>query len=109
MDRTPEGPLGDQIAAAARRVEGVRALEKLRVRRVGTDYYVDLHVQADPSLPLHDAHVLSGKVKGAIRSAVPAVAGVLIHMEPFEADRRSTTPGTEPTTPPPKSSSQDGR
>jgi divalent metal cation (Fe/Co/Zn/Cd) transporter len=35
-------------------------------------------------MSLHDAHILSGKVKGAIRAAVPAVSGVLIHMEPFE-------------------------
>jgi divalent metal cation (Fe/Co/Zn/Cd) transporter len=45
---------------------------------------VDLHVQADPTLPLHDAHVLSGMVKSAIREAVPEVTGALIHMEPYE-------------------------
>ena len=43
-------------------------------------------VQADPMLPLFEAHILSGKVKGAILSAVPNVAGVLIHMEPFDSD-----------------------
>jgi cation diffusion facilitator family transporter len=84
MDRTPEDPAVEQIARTAEAVEGVRAVEKLRVRRLGLDYYVDLHVQADPSLPLRDAHTLSGKVKGAIKTAVPEVAGVLIHMEPFE-------------------------
>jgi cation diffusion facilitator family transporter len=84
MDRMPEGPHVEQIVAAARRVEGVLDTEKLRVRRVGAEYFVDLHVQADPGLPLYDAHNLSGKVKAAIRAAVPRVAGVLIHMEPFE-------------------------
>jgi divalent metal cation (Fe/Co/Zn/Cd) transporter len=49
-------------------------------------YYVDLHVQADPAMPLHAAHVLSGMVKSAIREAVPEVTGALIHMEPYEAD-----------------------
>lgn len=37
----------------------------------------------DPSLTLHEAHILSGRVKGAIRSAVPSVSNVLVHMEPF--------------------------
>jgi cation diffusion facilitator family transporter len=87
MDRMPGGQVIGQITAAAEGVEGVRATEKLRVRRLGTEYYVDLHVQADPTLPLRDAHILSGKVKGAIRSAVPSVAGVLIHMEPYERGR----------------------
>jgi hypothetical protein len=27
---------------------------------------------------------VSGKVKGAIRAAMPSVDGVLIHMEPYE-------------------------
>jgi cation diffusion facilitator family transporter len=84
MDRMPERPVLEQIAAIARDVEGVRAIEKLRVRKVGLEYFVDLHVQADETIPLLEAHNLSGKVKGAIRAAVPEVAGVLIHMEPFE-------------------------
>jgi hypothetical protein len=28
--------------------------------------------------------VLSGRVKSSIRAAVPQVAGVLVHMEPYE-------------------------
>ncbi|MFI5459592.1 MAG: cation diffusion facilitator family transporter [Isosphaerales bacterium] len=89
MDRMPERPVLEQIAAIAGGVEGVRATEKLRVRKVGMEYFVDLHVQADEMLPLREAHILSGKVKGAIRSAVPDVAGVLIHMEPYEGKTRA--------------------
>jgi cation diffusion facilitator family transporter len=84
MDRMPDAQTMAEIERAATSVDGVRATEKLRVRKLGIDYFVDLHVQADPTLSLHDAHVLSGKVKGAIRAAVPAVKEVLIHMEPFE-------------------------
>jgi cation diffusion facilitator family transporter len=89
MDKMPERPVLDQIAATAQGVEGVRSIEKLRVRKVGTEYFVDLHVQADETLPLREAHVLSGKVKGAIRAAVSDVGGVLIHMEPFEGKARA--------------------
>jgi divalent metal cation (Fe/Co/Zn/Cd) transporter len=46
-------------------------------------YYVDIHVQADPSMSLHDAHELSGAVKAAIRKAEKKVQGVLVHMEPY--------------------------
>jgi len=93
MDRVPDRAVIDQIAATARKVDGVRAIEKLRVRKVGMTYSVDLHVQADPTLPLRDAHILSGKVKGAIRAAVPDVSGALIHMEPYESDHH--IPNTE--------------
>jgi cation diffusion facilitator family transporter len=84
MDRVPDTQVLQRVATAAQSVDGVRAIEKLKVRKAGTEFYVDLHVQADPSLSLHEAHILSGRVKTAIRGAVPSVANALIHMEPFE-------------------------
>ncbi len=84
MDRAPDERVVDRIAAAARSIDDVRLVEQLKVRKHGLAYYVDIHVQADPAMSLHDAHVLSGRVKSAIRTAVPAVAGALVHMEPFE-------------------------
>ena len=84
MDRVPEQHVVQSIAAAATSVPEVRAIEKLKVRKVGLQYAVDLHVQADSNMSLHDAHIVSGKVKGAIRAAMPAADAVLIHMEPYE-------------------------
>jgi cation diffusion facilitator family transporter len=84
MDRSPEEGVFLAVDAAARGVKGVLATEKLRIRKSGPKYHLELHVQADPGLSLHDAHVLSGKVKGAIRTAVPRVENVLVHMEPYE-------------------------
>ncbi len=88
MDHAPDANLSQRIGAAAESVEGAQAIEKLRVRKFGINYYVDIHVQAVPQISLYEAHVLSGKVKSAIRAAVPAVLGVIVHMEPFE-ERRS--------------------
>jgi cation diffusion facilitator family transporter len=84
MDRIPDDSVVHGIASAATSVPEVRAIEKLKVRKVGLQYAVDLHVQTDPQMSLHDAHIVSGKVKGAIRAAMPSVDGVLIHMEPYE-------------------------
>ena len=86
MDRSPEGEVVERIAAAATSVPEVAATEKLKVRRAGLGLFVDIHVQADPAMSLHDAHVVSGKVKSAIQAAVPTVLGVLVHMEPFEGE-----------------------
>lgn len=84
MDRAPGEAMLARVSAAAMGVHGVCAIEKLKVRKAGLGYWVDLHVQADPRLPLEEAHVLSGMVKSAIRQAVPEVAGALIHMEPYD-------------------------
>jgi cation diffusion facilitator family transporter len=84
MDRMPGGEVIASVRSAAEGVPSVKAIEKLSARKAGLVYYVDIHVQADPSMSLHDAHELSGAVKSAIRARIPAVAGVLVHMEPFE-------------------------
>ncbi len=84
LDRSPDERVLDQVDRAARSVAEVRATEKLRVRTIGTRLLVELHVQSDAGLSLRDAHVVSGKVKSAIRTALPNVRDVLVHMEPFE-------------------------
>ena len=84
MDRMPGVEIIEAVRVAAERVPGVQAVEKLSARKAGLVYYVDIHVQADPSMSLRDAHELSGAVKSSIRATAPRIANVLIHMEPFE-------------------------
>lgn len=84
MDRSAEPEIRTRVYKIASTVEHVRAVEKVIVRRAGVDYFADLHVHADPMMSLRDAHIVSGKVKSAIRAALPGVRGVLVHMEPFE-------------------------
>ena len=87
MDRAPDVAITAVVSEAALGTSGVLAIEKLKIRKSGTAYYVDIHVQANPEMSLHDAHIVSGRVKSAIRQRVPAAAGVLIHMEPYEPRR----------------------
>lgn len=82
MDRVAAPDVVLSIRHAAVSVDDVRAVEKLAVRRAGRGYWVDIHVEADPHLSLEAAHIVSGKVKWAIRATTPHVLGVLVHMEP---------------------------
>ena len=52
MDKSPGAHLLERIGAAARGTPDVRHIEKLKVRKAGLQYFVDLHVQADPALSL---------------------------------------------------------
>lgn len=83
MDRAPDPGLLRQVATAAHSTAGVQAIEKLKMRKAGLGYFVELHVQTDPELSLYDAHIVGGRVKSAIREAVPSILGVLVHMEPY--------------------------
>jgi cation diffusion facilitator family transporter len=83
MDRMPGADVVAPVRQAAESVPGVLAVEKLHVRRAGLAYSVTIHVQADPSTPLDEAHALGHRVTDAIRAAVPQVDAVLVHMEPY--------------------------
>lgn len=83
MDEAPDRSVKERVLHAAAEVDGVRSVENLNVRGSGLGFYVDVHVKADPTLSLEDAHEIAAKVKYAILAAVPSVVGVLVHMEPY--------------------------
>ena len=86
MDEAPDRSVKERVLHAAAEVDGVRSVENLNVRGSGLGFYVDVHVKADPTLSLEDAHEIAAKVKYAILEAVPSVVGVLVHMEPYRQD-----------------------
>ena len=83
MDEAPDSAVKEKALQAALRVDGVRHVENLNVRRSGLGFYVDLHAQSDPEISLEEAHEIAAKVKYAIREAIPSVVNVLVHMEPY--------------------------
>jgi cation diffusion facilitator family transporter len=89
MDRMPGADVVEPVRRAAESVPGVLAVEKLHVRRTGVAYRVNIHVQAEPSTPLDEAHALGHRVADQIRAAVPQVDAVLVHMEPYVGAARA--------------------
>jgi cation diffusion facilitator family transporter len=83
MDRSPEPDVVADIRDTASAVAGVRAIEKLAVRRVGLGYRAVVHVQADAEMSLRDAHELGATVTRAIHNRVPEMQSVIVHMEPY--------------------------
>ena len=63
-------------------------IEKCFVRKMGFDYYVDLHVVVDGNLPVRRGHEIAHQVKDAIQLAYPRVADVLVHISQMSADKR---------------------
>ena len=89
-DSIPDARLQRDVLAVAARVPGVRALDKCYVRKMGFDYYVDLHVIVDREMPVWEGHRIAHLVKDALRAAHPQIADVLVHIEPTAAvDRPS--------------------
>ena len=93
MDEAPDRTVWEEALHAAARVGGVLTVEKLNVRSSGTGYYIDLHVQADPTLSLEAAHEIGAGVKYSIREAIPRAVNVLVHMEPYRQRSAADQPG----------------
>ena len=84
MDSAPSSEVDQGIRQAAKRVDGVIALEKCFIRKMGFSYYVDLHVTVDGELSVRQGHDIARQVKQAIRTSNPNVAEVLVHIEPSD-------------------------
>ena len=70
------------MRALAEAVPGVVATEKGFVRKMGFQYFADLHVIIDGRISVREGHAIA--VKAAIKRAKPAVYNVLVHIEPQE-------------------------
>lgn len=82
MDEAPDGNWPEDIKALAETVPGVVGTEKCFVRKMGLEYFADLHVMVDGRLSVREGHAIAGAVKATIKKARPAVYNVLVHVEP---------------------------
>ena len=83
-DALPGTRLSGEIRPIAMAVPGVIDIEKCYVRKMGFEYYVDLHVVVDGKMPVRRGHLIAHQVKDALKATYPRVADVLVHIEPDE-------------------------
>ena len=71
-----------KIREIAITVPGVIDTEKCHVRKMGMDYYVDLHMIVDGTVSVIEGHKIAHDLKDEIQRKIPQVADVLVHTEP---------------------------
>lgn len=79
LDVAPRG-LRERIETAVDHAEGVLHSERVRVRRAGQRYFVDVTVSVPRTASLEQAHAASEAVEKEIEQIVPA--DVVVHVEP---------------------------
>src|SRR5262249_14001972 len=84
MDTAPGGKIVRSIRAVASSVPGVVEVEKCHARKMGLDYYVDLHVGVDGNISVHEGHQIAHRGKSAIQQSDLRIADVLVHIEPAQ-------------------------
>ena len=83
MDTMPSDTRMNLIRESAMTVSGAMAVEKCFARKTGLRYHVDLHLEVDPGLTVHEGHAIAERVRNKIRNDLTWVADVLVHVEPF--------------------------
>lgn len=88
MDARVDPDIEKNVRAVASAVEGVAGLDSCTVRKMGFEYFVDLHVEVDGNMTVRDGHEVAHQVKDTILGRYPRIRDVLIHIEPNPDLRR---------------------
>jgi len=83
MDAAPSGEIVRKVRQVAAGISGVDLVEKCYVRKMGFDYYVDLHIQVNPELSVSQGHEIAHHVKDSLLQSIPGIKNALIHVEPY--------------------------
>lgn len=70
------------IIDIVRSVRGVCDCHRVRARGPEGEMYVDLHIGVDSSLSIDAAHKVSVEVEQSIKSRIPEIRDVVVHLEP---------------------------
>jgi divalent metal cation (Fe/Co/Zn/Cd) transporter len=84
MDEHLYDDLVTDIRKVALTVDGVVGTEKCFIRKAGMIYHVDLHATVDGNLSVKAGHHIAHTLKDTLRSQIPQLGHVLIHIEPDE-------------------------
>lgn len=83
LDATPIA-LRNRVARAVEEVEGVLECSRIRMRRAGSRYFLDVTISVARTMPFERAHAISEEVERRVQEIV-GEADVVVHVEPRAA------------------------
>jgi cation diffusion facilitator family transporter len=86
MDEHQYDDLIDEIREKALQVDGVLGTEKCFIRKSGMKYHIDLHAIVKGTISVKEGHSIAHELKDYLRSQIPNLGHVLIHVEPDDYD-----------------------
>lgn len=85
MEGAPAPELIEAVRTVARGVRGVREIEKVRMKKSGLGYHMDIHVQVDGTISVEAGHAIGHEVQAALLQSNLRVLDVVVHVEPVRA------------------------
>jgi cation diffusion facilitator family transporter len=83
-DVAPDPDITTRVKEAAAHVPGVIGLDKCYVRKMGFNFYVDLHIIVRGELSVREGHHIAHLVENSVLEELPQISEVLVHVEPEE-------------------------
>ncbi|MEZ5070058.1 MAG: cation diffusion facilitator family transporter [Bacteroidales bacterium] len=83
MDGIDDTQLYCQLFDAVRSVPGAQNPHRVRARKIGHSYMVNLDIEVEASLTVKQAHEISRQVENSIKTNLRNVYDVMVHVEPL--------------------------
>jgi cation diffusion facilitator family transporter len=84
MDENLYDELIQEIRVESLKVDGILGTEKCFIRKTGMKYHIDLHAIVAGNISVKEGHDLAHLLKDTLRTRIPNLGHVLIHIEPNE-------------------------
>lgn len=84
MDGAPNREFVDDVKQIAQSVPEVMRVEKCLVRKMGFDYFIDIHIWVDENISVKHGHEIAVNVKNTLINSDKGITDVLVHIEPYE-------------------------
>jgi divalent metal cation (Fe/Co/Zn/Cd) transporter len=77
------------IFQAVKSVPGVARPHRARMRRIASQWDIDLDIEVDGKMTVNQAHKLATDVENAIKARIDNVYDIMVHVEPCGAHEES--------------------
>lgn len=82
MDGNSDNELYKTLFEATMSIQGVSNPHRARIRKIASHYDIDLDIEVDANMTVHEAHKIAEKVENAIKVAISDVYDIMVHIEP---------------------------
>jgi cation diffusion facilitator family transporter len=89
LDKAPKG-VQSQIIESLKGFEGIRNVHKIRIRKIGSENFVDMHIEVPRTYSHDKAHRIATLVENKIKNEVLIDSDVVVHVDAIE-DKRTET------------------
>ena len=72
----------DQVREAVAEIQGASNPHRMRIRKMGELYFIDLDIEVDPGMSVESAHKIASRVEERIKDRIPRVYDIMVHVEP---------------------------